>query len=46
MTICWPDIAITQNGEIRVILEIEQTGIVSLGKIGGKLLPASMSTYL
>lgn len=43
---CWPDVAITQNGESRVILEIEQTGIVSPAKIGGKLLPVSMSTYL
>ena len=43
---CWPDVAITQNGEGRVILEIEDTGIVSPGKIGGKLLPVSLSTYL
>jgi hypothetical protein len=38
--------AITQNGEGRIILEIEETGIVSPGKIGGKLLPVSLSTCL
>lgn len=43
---CWPDLAIAQNGEIRVILEIEDAGIVSPGRIGGKLLPVSLSTRL
>jgi hypothetical protein len=43
---CWPDVAITQNGETRVLLEIEETGIVSPAKIGGKLLPISLSTHL
>lgn len=43
---CWPDLAITQDGEIRLILEIEQTGIVSPARIGGKLLPVALSTYL
>jgi hypothetical protein len=43
---CWPDIAITQNGESRVVLEIEQAGSVSPGKIGSKLLPVAPSTYL
>jgi hypothetical protein len=43
---CWPDLAITHNGEVRVIAEIEETGIVSPAKIGGKLLPISLSTHL
>jgi hypothetical protein len=43
---CWPDAAIIQNGEVRVILEIEQAGIVSSGRIGSKLVPATLSTYL
>ena len=43
---CWPDLAIAQDGEIRVILEIEDAGIVSPGRIGGKLLPVSLSTCL
>ncbi len=29
-----------------MILEIEQTGIVSPAKIGGKLVPVALSTYL
>ena len=43
---CCPDVAITLNGELSVILEIEQTGIVSPGRIGGKVLPVSMSRNL
>ena len=43
---CWPDIAVTQDGEVRAIIEIEQTGIVSPAKIGGKLLPVAVSTRL
>lgn len=43
---CWPDILITRDREVRLILEIEQTGIVSPGKIGSKLLPISVSNYL
>ena len=43
---CWPDVAIIQNGEVRVILEIEQAGIVSPGRIGSKLAPVTLSTYL
>lgn len=43
---CWPDLAITQDGEIRVILEIEQTGIVSSARISGKLVPVALSAYL
>jgi hypothetical protein len=38
--------AIAQNGEVRVILEIEDARIVSPGRIGGKLLPVSLSTCL
>ena len=43
---CWPDVGITQNTEVRAIVEIEQTGIVSPGKVGSKLLPVAPSTYL
>jgi len=43
---CWPDLAITQNGEVRFILEIEDAGIVSPGRIGGKLLLVSLSASL
>ena len=43
---CWPDVAIIQNEEVRVILEIEQAGIVSPGRIGSKLVPVTLSTYL
>jgi hypothetical protein len=43
---CWPDIVITQGVESRVVLEIEQTGIVSPAKIAGKRLPVSLSTHL
>lgn len=43
---CWPDLAITQDGEVRVILEIEDAGIISPGRIGGKLLPVSLSSFL
>jgi hypothetical protein len=42
----WPDAAIILNGNVRVILEIEQAGIVSPGRIGSKLVPATLSTYL
>jgi hypothetical protein len=45
-TYCWPDIVITRDGEVRIVLEIQQTGIVSPGRIGGKLLPTSLSKYL
>jgi len=43
---CWPDAAVIQNREARVILEIEETGTVSPAKIGGKMLPISLSTHL
>jgi len=39
---CWPDIVIAHGDEVHVILELEQTGIVSPGRIGGKLLAASL----
>lgn len=43
---CWPDVAIIQNGESRIILEIEQTGIVSPAKVWGKVMPVAPCTYL
>ncbi len=43
---CWPDVAIIQNREVRIILEIEQAGIVSPARIGSKLVPVTLSTYL
>ena len=41
---CWPDLVIMQNNEARVIVEMEQCGIVSPGKIGSKLLPVLLSS--
>src|SRR5438034_9095491 len=38
---CWPDIVITKDGEACIALEIEETVIVSPGKIGGKLVPTA-----
>jgi hypothetical protein len=43
---CWPDGAIIRDAQARVILEIEQGGIVSPAKIGSKLLPIALSNYL
>ncbi len=43
---CWPDIAVIESGIARLGLEIEQTGIVSPGRIGGKLLPTAMSSHI
>jgi hypothetical protein len=39
-------VAITQNGDSRIILEIEQTGIVTPAKIGSKVVPVAPCTYL
>jgi len=43
---CWPDIVITEYGIARLGLEIEQTGIVSPGRIGGKLVPTALSSHV
>src|SRR5438876_10845441 len=43
---CWVDGCIIQNGEVRAIIEIEQSGAVTPSKVGGKLLPAALSNYL
>lgn len=43
---CWPDVAIIHDGKVRIIFEIEQAGIVSPGRIGSKLVPVTLSTYL
>ena len=42
---CWPDLVITLNGEVRIILEIEEAGIATAGKIGSKLFPVSLSKF-
>jgi hypothetical protein len=43
---CWPDGAVIRDAEAKVIVEIEQSGIVSPAKIGGKLMPIALSNYL
>lgn len=42
----WPDGAVIRDAEAQVIVEIEQSGIVSPAKIGGKLMPIALSNYL
>jgi hypothetical protein len=41
---CWPDLVIIQNNKVRVIVELEQSGIVSAGKISSKLIPVLLSS--
>ena len=43
---CWPDLVIIQKNEARIIVEVEQSGIVSPAKIGSKLLPVLLSSCL
>jgi len=43
---CWPDIVITRNGEVRAVIEIEQTGISSPNKLSGKVLSTLLSNHL
>src|SRR6184192_2805619 len=43
---CWPDLAVIHNGEARLIVEIEDAGICSPGRISSKVIPISVSDCL